>query len=64
MKKQYLKPEWEIFDFAAEQMIAQSVTDPEKDDVPWTDEEEEAGTNKFKHDWGSSKWSDSISVYS
>ena len=57
MKKQYLKPEWEIFDFAAEKMIAQSVTDPEKDKVDWDEDgEEEAGTNKFKHDWGSSKW--------
>lgn len=57
MKKQYLKPEWEIFDFAAEQMIAQSVTGPEKDKVDWEEDgEEEAGTNKLKHDWGSSKW--------
>lgn len=57
MKKQYLKPEWEIFDFAAEQMIAQSVTDPENDKVDWEEDgEEEAGTNKLKHDWGSSKW--------
>lgn len=56
MKKQYLKPELEVFDFEVEQMVASSPVDENTTSVEWTNEEEEAGTNKFKHDWGSANW--------
>lgn len=57
MKKQYLKPELEVFDFEVEQMVAASPVDDSKDNMGWEEnEEDDAGTKKFKHDWGSTKW--------
>lgn len=57
MKKQYLKPELEVFDFEVEQMVAASpVVDDSKGEMDWGEEEDDAGTKKFKHDWGSTKW--------
>ena len=57
MKKLYIEPAFEVFGFETEKMIAQSVSDPEKDDMDWTDDEEEAASNKLKHDWDSkSPW--------
>ena len=55
MKKQYIKPELEVFCFEAETLM--SMSQPNKDKI---EVEEggygEAGTNKFQHGWSSSPW--------
>ena len=57
MKKLYIEPAFEVFGFETEKMIAQSVADPDKDDMGWKeDEEEEAASNKLKHDWSATPW--------
>ena len=58
MKKQYIKPELEIFCFEAETLMSLSQPDPEKKEEFWVGEYEEdaAGTNKFQHGWNSSPW--------
>ena len=58
MKKQYIKPALEIFSFEAETVIAASlITGEDKGFMDVTDDyEEEAGTNKFQHNWNASPW--------
>lgn len=60
MKKQYIKPELEIFSVEAETLIAASLPQKETDSMGGFDPngsyEEEAGTNKFQHGWNSSPW--------
>lgn len=60
MKKQYIKPELEIFSVETETLIAASLPQKETESMggfdpsgPYVDE---AGTNKFQHGWSSSPW--------
>lgn len=59
MKKQYIKPELEIFCFEAETLmsLSQPSTDDKKENF-WVDEngQDAAGSNKFEHGWSSSPW--------
>ena len=58
MKKQYIKPALEILSFEAETVIAASlITDENKGFMDVTEKwEDEAGTNKFQHNWNASPW--------
>lgn len=59
MKKQYIKPELEIFCFEAETLMSLSQpSSSEKTEDFWVDEdgEDAAGTNKFQHGWNASPW--------
>ena len=58
MKKQYIKPELEIFCFEAETLMSLSQPTTEKKDEFWVGEydEDAAGSNKFQHGWNSSPW--------
>ena len=59
MKKQYIKPELEIFCFEAETLMSLSQPSPDgnKENI-WVEENGygAAGTNKFQHGWSSSPW--------
>jgi hypothetical protein len=57
MKKQYIKPELEIFCFEAETLMSLSQPSDTKEEF-WVEEdgEDAAGTNKFQHGWSSSPW--------
>lgn len=57
MRKQYIKPELEVFCFEAETLMSLSQPSGEKEDF-WVDEdgEDAAGSNKFEHGWSSSPW--------
>lgn len=55
MKKQYIKPELEIFCFEAETLM--SLSQPFKDKIEVEEDGyDAAGTNKFQHGWDSSPW--------
>lgn len=59
MKKQYIKPELEIFCFEAETLMSLSQPSPsEKTEDFWVGEydKDAAGTNKFQHGWNASPW--------
>ena len=57
MKKNYIRPELEIFCFEAESVIAASINTENKGFMEVTDDyENEAGTNKFQHNWNASPW--------
>ena len=58
MKKQYIKPELEIFCFEAETLMSLSQPTTENKDEFWVGEydEDAAGSNKFQHGWNSSPW--------
>ncbi len=59
MRKQYIKPELEVFCFEAETLmsLSQPSTDEKTEDL-WVEEGgyDDAGTNKFQHGWNSSPW--------
>ena len=58
MKKQYIKPELEIFCFEAETLMSLSQPTTENKEDFWVGEydEDAAGSNKFQHGWNSSPW--------
>ena len=57
MRKQYIKPELEVFCFEAETLMSLSQPSDKKEDF-WVDENGQgaAGSNKFEHGWSSSPW--------
>jgi hypothetical protein len=57
MRKQYIKPELEVFCFEAETLMSLSQPEDKKENV-WVEENGEgaAGSNKFEHGWSSSPW--------
>ena len=57
MRKQYIKPELEVFCFEAETLMSLSQPEDKKENV-WIDEDgqDAAGSNKFEHGWSSSPW--------
>lgn len=57
MRKQYIKPELEVFCFEAETLMSLSQPEDKKENV-WIDENGQgaAGSNKFEHGWSSSPW--------
>ncbi|MEE0805134.1 MAG: hypothetical protein U0L77_06900 [Prevotellamassilia sp.] len=57
MRKQYIKPELEVFCFEAETLMSLSQPEDKKEDF-WVDENGQgaAGSNKFEHGWSSSPW--------
>ncbi len=58
MKKQYIKPELEIFCFEAETLMSLSQPSPSEKEDFWVGEydKDAAGTNKFQHGWNASPW--------